>query len=90
MSLTAPGTVPADADEIAPIAKPPHDRAQDHLHVHVVRLQADARSRLAARAPERISTLEAVWMAAAQDFLVVASAESPEDLFTVARCRAPR
>jgi CDP-diacylglycerol pyrophosphatase len=55
----------ADADEIALVVNPPDARGQDQLHVHLVRLLPDARTRLEARAPARVAELDAVWEAAA-------------------------
>jgi CDP-diacylglycerol pyrophosphatase len=93
--------------EVALAINPPHDRTQDQLHVHLVRLALGARDRLAARAPATAASLDAVWKVAERDaaarglqrygvlvaqrpegsFAVLTSAESPEDLFTEARCR---
>jgi CDP-diacylglycerol pyrophosphatase len=53
-----------DVSEIALVANPPDLRTQDHLHVHLVRLQPDARARIAARSPARVARLEDVWDAA--------------------------
>jgi CDP-diacylglycerol pyrophosphatase len=43
------------------------DRGQDQLHVHVVRLAAGARDRIAARRPSVTASLDDVWEVAARD-----------------------
>lgn len=42
----------------------PSRRTQDQLHVHMLRLSADGRQKLAATSPERVSDLAQVWTAA--------------------------
>jgi CDP-diacylglycerol pyrophosphatase len=54
----------ADPSEIALAVNPPSHRTQDQLHVHLVRLAADARARVTALEPVRIGRLEDTWMAA--------------------------
>ncbi|HME70823.1 MAG TPA: CDP-diacylglycerol diphosphatase [Myxococcota bacterium] len=55
----------ADPSEIALVVNPPGKRTQDQLHVHLVRLTADARTRVTALEPVRVERLEDTWMAAA-------------------------
>lgn len=52
-----------DESEIALVVNPPAHRSQDHLHVHLVRLQPRARARVVALGPERIKRLEETWAA---------------------------
>lgn len=54
----------AEADEIGLAANPAERRSQDQLHVHLVRLQPDARARLAGQSPVRVEELEGIWDAA--------------------------
>jgi len=55
----------ADDKEIALYVNPRHARSQDQLHVHLVRLRADARQRLAPLTTTRVTSLDGVWSAAA-------------------------
>lgn len=52
--------------EIGLAVNPDHLRSQDYLHIHLVRLRQDARTRLASRNPLRVERLEEVWDAAAR------------------------
>lgn len=54
----------AEADDIGLAANPGERRSQDQLHIHLVRLQPDARARLAGRSPVRVAELDGVWDAA--------------------------
>jgi CDP-diacylglycerol pyrophosphatase len=56
-----------DEAAIALVVNPAHDRSQDQLHVHLVRLRHDARPRLAARALARSANLDEVWSLAQQN-----------------------
>jgi len=55
----------AEPSEIALEVNPPSKRTQDHLHVHLVRLSADARAWVTALEPVRIGRLDDTWIAAA-------------------------
>src|SRR5215470_14728472 len=55
-----------EEDEIALAVNPPAYRTQDQLHVHLVRLLADARGRVDALRPVRVERLEDVWAAATE------------------------
>jgi CDP-diacylglycerol pyrophosphatase len=50
--------------ELALAINPPNARSQDQLHIHIARLSADARSRLAALPAEQVADLSDVWSAA--------------------------
>jgi CDP-diacylglycerol pyrophosphatase len=56
----------SDTPNIALVVNPARQRSQDQLHVHLVRLQADARQRLARQGSARVATLDAVWAVAAR------------------------
>lgn len=52
----------ADEQQIALVVNPPGAwRTQDQLHVHLVRLEPDARARLATLSPARTPRLDQVW-----------------------------
>lgn len=53
-----------DRQAIALAVNPAGTRAQDQLHVHIVRLEADARQRLVKARTTRVRQLEEVWSAA--------------------------
>lgn len=55
----------SEESEIALAVNPPGNRTQDQLHVHLVRLSADARARVTALEPVRVERLEDTWMAVA-------------------------
>jgi CDP-diacylglycerol pyrophosphatase len=56
----------ADTQNIALVVNPARQRSQDQLHVHLVRLQDDARTRLSRQASTRVAALDAVWAVAAR------------------------
>lgn len=56
----------ADEREIGLAVNPSDARTQHHLHVHLVRLTAGARERLATAATARVDALERVWEVAAR------------------------
>ena len=53
-------------EEIALAVNPPAYRTQDQLHVHLVRLLAEARGQIDALRPVRVERLEDVWAAATE------------------------
>ena len=55
----------AESSEIALVVNPPGKRTQDQLHIHLVRLTTDARTRLTDLQPVRVQRLEDTWMAVA-------------------------
>ncbi len=55
-----------DEREIALLVNPAALRAQDQLHIHLVRLLPGARARIDALRPASIARLEEVWLAAEQ------------------------
>jgi CDP-diacylglycerol pyrophosphatase len=56
----------SDDSVIALVVNPARTRSQDQLHVHLVRLQKDARARLAGHAASRVPRLDDIWNVAAQ------------------------
>lgn len=61
----ARGKIP-DEDRVLLAVNGPQRRSQDQLHVHLIRLAASGRERLAALDPERLARLDGVWAAAAR------------------------
>ncbi|MHB2026344.1 MAG: CDP-diacylglycerol diphosphatase [Elusimicrobiota bacterium] len=53
-----------DEKTVALAINPPSERSQGQMHVHIVRLDADARSRLADYDPQPAADLKDVWRAA--------------------------
>jgi CDP-diacylglycerol pyrophosphatase len=70
--------------EIGLAVNPRGLRTQDHLHVHLVRLKPEARTRLGASAGTTVDRLDAVWDAAARQ-----AAASGMDDYGVLVTRAP-
>ena len=56
----------SDEAAIALVVNPERLRSQDQLHVHIVRLNQDARQRLSGLPASRIQSLDGVWQAARQ------------------------
>ncbi|MBI5589639.1 MAG: CDP-diacylglycerol diphosphatase [Deltaproteobacteria bacterium] len=56
-----------DESAIALVVNPARLRSQDQLHVHILRLEKDARQRLAKLPVSRLQDLDGVWRAAGQD-----------------------
>jgi CDP-diacylglycerol pyrophosphatase len=54
----------SDESAIALVVNPPHSRSQDQLHVHIVRLQKDARQRFNKVNVLRVQSLDEVWSTA--------------------------
>ena len=54
----------SNESEIALAVNPPGYRTQDQLHIHLVRLAADARARVTKLEPVRVERLQDTWMAA--------------------------
>jgi CDP-diacylglycerol pyrophosphatase len=55
-----------DEDAIALVVNPQRRRSQDQLHVHMLRLDKDARQRLAGLPASRLRDLDGVWRIAGQ------------------------
>ena len=71
-------------EQLALVVNPQRHRSQNQLHVHLLRLAADARQNMIAEAPVAVADLNAIWATAAR----AAAAKGLDDYGVLVRQRA--